>query len=267
MICQKWFSAFWNLWIQLHLMESMVVWVTFHCLCLTFVHIVNVRIAATVILDALQATGFIMPCQWIARCIEYIRSKLIDQYGERRWIREMGPGCEAGLDLLLWMQLKSMALLPKNHCISQLKSLLCLRKERLCRLNEFQWLNVFVPHSGAKSYLMADTQFMAGPPFSQWQVTFVSEKALSKGRAKDRVLHSWKEEHKCCTWEMKWEKSSWFAHSTASPALGWRQASIGWPHCARLGPRLLWKMLLFFWQDLLFFQSWQSCLGWINFVK
>lgn len=71
-------------------------------------------------------------------------------------------------------------------------------------------------HSGAKSYLMADTQFMAGPPFSQWQVTFFTGKALWKGRAKDRVLHSWKEEHKCCAWEMKWEKSSWFAHSAAA---------------------------------------------------
>lgn len=96
---------------------------------------------------------------------------------------------------------------PQNHCISQLKSLLCLRKERLCGLNEFQWLNVFARHSGAKSYLMADTQFMAGPPFSQWQVTFVTGKVLSEGRAKDRVLHSWKEEHKCCAWEMKLEKA------------------------------------------------------------
>lgn len=73
---------------------------------------------------------------------------------------------------------------PQNHCISQLKSLLCLRKERLCGLNEFQWLNVFVCHSGAKSYLMADTQFMAGPPFSQWQVTFVTGKAFSGGGPK-----------------------------------------------------------------------------------
>lgn len=111
---------------------------------------------------------------------------------------------------------------PQNHCISQLKSLLCLRKERLCRLNEFHWLNVFVCHSGAKSYLMADTQFMAGPPFSQWQVTFVIGKALSEGRAKDRVLHSWKGKHKRCAWEMKWEKSSWFAHSTTA------QLSVGY---------------------------------------
>lgn len=105
---------------------------------------------------------------------------------------------------------------PQNHCISQLKSLLCLRKERLCRLNEFHWLNVLVCHSGAKSYLMADTQFMAGPPFSQWQVTFVTGKALWEGRAKDRVLHSWKGEHKRCAWEMKWEKSCWFAHGAAA---------------------------------------------------
>lgn len=112
---------------------------------------------------------------------------------------------------------------PQNHCISQLKSLLCLRKERLCRLNEFHWLNVFACHSGAKSYLMADTQFMAGPPFSQWQVTFVTRKALWEGRAKDRALHSWKGEHKCCAWEMKWEKSGWFAHSAAAQLrLGYR---------------------------------------------
>lgn len=118
-------------------------------------------------------------------------------------------------------QIKGLA--AQNHCISQLKSLSCLRKERLCRLNEFQWLNVFACHSGAKSYLMADTQFMAGPPFSQWQVTFVSGKALSEGTAKDRVLHSWKGEHKCCAWEMKWEKSSWFALSAAAQLrLGYR---------------------------------------------
>ena len=51
-------------------------------------------------------------------------------------------------------------------------------------LNELQWLNVFVRHSGAKSYLMADTQFMAGPPFSQWQGTFVTRKGpFQRGRA------------------------------------------------------------------------------------
>lgn len=68
---------------------------------------------------------FIMPCQWIALCIEYSGSKLIDQYGERRWIKQKSPGCEVGRDLLLWMQLKSMAQLPKtiafpswNHCYS-----------------------------------------------------------------------------------------------------------------------------------------------------
>lgn len=163
-----------------------------------------------------------MPCQWIAPCIEYIRSKLIDRYGERRWIRQMGPGCEVGLDLLLWMQLKSMAQLPKIHCISQLKSLLCLRKERLCGLNEFQPLNVFARHSGAKSYLMADTQFMAGPPFSQWQVTFVTgEGPFRGGGPKIGSLHSWKGEHKRRAWEMKWEKSSWFAHSAAAQLRVW----------------------------------------------
>ena len=111
------------------------------------------------------------------------------------------------LDLIYYFECSSHQWLSSpKPCISQLKSLLCLRKERLCGLNEFQWLNVFACHSGAKSYLMADTQFMAGPPFSQWQVTFVTGKALSEGRAKDRALHSWKEEHKCCAWEMKWEE-------------------------------------------------------------
>lgn len=103
-----------------------------------------------------------------------------------KWARDVK------LDLIYYFECNSNQWLsfPQNHCISQLKSLLCLRKERLCRLNEFQWLNVFARHSGAKSYLMADTQFMAGPPFSQWQVTFVTGKALSVGQAKDRVLHS-----------------------------------------------------------------------------
>lgn len=86
------------------------------------------------------------------------------------------------LDLIYYFEYNSNQWLSsQNHCISQLKSLLYLRKERLCGLNEFQWLNVFARHSGAKSYLMADTQFMAGPPFSQWQVTFVTGKALSQG--------------------------------------------------------------------------------------
>lgn len=83
----------------------------------------------------------------------------------------------------------------KNHRhFPQLKSLLYLRKERLCRLNEFQRLNVFARHSGAKSYLMADTQFMAGPPFSQWQVTFVTrERPFSEGEGpEDRLPTSMK---------------------------------------------------------------------------
>lgn len=107
--------------------------------------------------------------------------------------------------------------LPQNHCISQLKSLLFLRKERLCRLNEFRWLNVFACHSGVKSYLMADTQFMAGPPLSQWQVTSVTGKALSARKAKDRHYIREKE-LKRCAWEMKLEKSSWFAHSNTGLA-------------------------------------------------
>lgn len=110
----------------------------------------------------------------------------------------------------------------QNHRTFQLKSLLCLRKERLCRLNEFHWLNVFVCHSGAKSYLMADTQFMAGPPFSQWQVTFVTGKALSEGRAEDRALHSWKGAQTLCMRNEMGEKS-WFAHSiTAQLRVGCR---------------------------------------------
>ena len=137
------------------------------------------------------------------------------------------------LDLIYYFEcnLNQWLSSPQNHCISQLKSLLCLRKERLCRLNEFQSLNVFARHSGAKSYLMADTQFMAGPPFSGWQVICVTRQAfecvcmvvVEWGR---RVMgtsglhigppHSWKEEHKRNAWEMKWEKSSSFAHSTAA---------------------------------------------------
>ena len=35
-------------------------------------------------------------------------------------------------------------------------------------------------HSGAKSYLMADTQFMAGPPFSAWQVSSVAGQAFER---------------------------------------------------------------------------------------
>ena len=164
--------------------------------------------------------GFIMPRQWITWCIEYILSKLIDRYGERRWIRQMGSGM-GSWDLIYYFEcnLESMAQLPppKKPLHFPAEIIVMVKEKRdYAGLNEFQWVNVFARHSGAKSYLMADTQFMAGPPFSQWQVTFVTAKALSEGRAKDRVLHSWKEEHKRCAWEMKWEKSSWFAHSTAA---------------------------------------------------
>lgn len=147
---------------------------------------------------------------------------------------------------------------PQNHCISQLKSLLFLRKERLCRLNEFRWLNVFACHSGVKSYLMADTQFMAGPPLSQWQVTFVTGKALSERKAKDRHYIREKE-LKHCAWEMKLEKSSWFTRSNTG------LATDRWPHCARLGPLFLFSTYICFScsrRGLISFQSPQtSCLG------
>ena len=84
------------------------------------------------------------------------------------------------LDLIYYFEceLNQWLCSPKTIAFSQLKSLSWLRKERLCRLNEPRWLNVFTRHSGTKSYLMAGTQCMAGPWFPRWQVTIVSRKAL-----------------------------------------------------------------------------------------
>lgn len=182
------------------------------------------------------------------------------------WGAELGKWArDEKLDLIYYFECNSNQWLssPKNHRISQLKSLLCLRKERLCGLNEFQWLNVFACHSGPKSYLMADTQFMAGPPFSQWQVTFIIGKAFSGGRAKARVLHSWKGKHKHCAWEMKWEKKQLICTPFYSSAQGWLLESASWPPSARLGPHFGRRFCFCFSRKtLISFQSKQaSCPG------
>lgn len=54
----------------------------------------------------------------------------------------------------------------KKHCDFPAEIIVMVKeKGDYARLNEFHSLNVLARHSGLKSYLMADTQFMAGPPF------------------------------------------------------------------------------------------------------